>query len=544
MRITIDKRVRSLIVSIISVFLLFFAACGGAEEPTVTPPVIGQITPDGATVQPVVIEVDTPTPTELLPTNTPDVSSYPDLALTYSEIGIFGSPICLLPDTNLASGLTISISNGGGGNAGEFVVDIEGITERVDGLAAGESVQLFFDDISGGPFVVSIDSQNQVEESNEENNITTEQPPIPTLPAPCTPTPAPLGQPLNSINFEYVTDGLTRPVFLTHADDSRLFVVQQPGQIIIVDDADVLATPFLDIADRVNDQGNEQGLLGLAFHPDYGSNGRFFINYTHADGSTVVSEFRVTDDPYVADPASERQLLKIPQPYRNHNGGGVVFGPDGYLYIGMGDGGSQNDPENRAQDLQSLLGKILRIDVNQGDPYGIPADNPFVGNESARNEIWSLGWRNPWRFSFDPVTNDMFIGDVGQNVWEEISFQPADVGGLNYGWRIFEGSTCYLDDCNTPNLVPPIGEYDHSGGHCSITGGYIYRGSRHPDLYGNYIFSDFCSGQIWRLFQNLDGSWDQAEIGEIEINVASFGVDVDGEIYVLGLDGSVFRVTP
>jgi len=238
--------------------------------------------------------------------------------------------------------------------------------------------------------------------------------------------------------------------------------------------------------------------------------------------------------------------MKIGQPYPNHNGGQILFGPDGYLYIGMGDGGSQDDPQNLAQDRSSLLGAILRIDVDNGDPYGIPQDNPYVADESGRNEIWSIGWRNPWRISFDRATGDMFIADVGQNVWEEISFEAADSGGgQNYGWRIFEADVCYLDDCSTPNLVPPIAQYNHDGRHCSVTGGYIYRGESYPELYGNYFFADYCSGVMWRLFPNGSGSWDMAEVGRADFLVSSFGEDANGELYVVNQrGGAIYQLAP
>ena len=340
--------------------------------------------------------------------------------------------------------------------------------------------------------------------------------------------------------------GFIRPLFVTHAEDDRLFVVEQQGTIrIVTADGSVGSVPFLDITDRTNSSANEQGLLGLAFHPNYGANGRFFVNYTHADGGTVISEFSVTAELDIADPASERQIIKIAQPYRNHNGGMVAFGPDGYLYIGMGDGGSQNDPENRAQNLDSLLGKILRIDVDNGEPYAIPADNPFVNDPAARNEIWSVGWRNPWRFSFDSATGDMYIADVGQNEIEEISLNPAGVGGLNFGWRIFEGNNCYLDDCSTPNLEPAIAQYDHSGGHCSVTGGYMHRGAENAALYGNYFYADYCSSQVWRLFPNGDGSYNVTELDQLGFLVSSFGTDAAGEIYVVSQNGGeIYKIIP
>ncbi|MCA9981605.1 MAG: PQQ-dependent sugar dehydrogenase, partial [Anaerolineales bacterium] len=332
------------------------------------------------------------------------------------------------------------------------------------------------------------------------------------------------------------------------AGDERLFITQQHGVINIIQNGQVLPDPFLYIEQRVNSDGYEQGLLGLAFHPDYVNNGRFFVNYTRGDGATVIAEFAVDPaNPNRALPESERVLLTIAQPYRNHNGGQLKFGPDGYLYIGTGDGGSADDPPNNGQRTDTLLGKMLRIDVNNdnGDPYAIPADNPFVADSAVRDEIWATGLRNPWRFSFDRETGDLYIADVGQNMWEEINFQPAaSTGGENYGWRIFEASHCYLDDCSTPGLTPPIFEYNHEGGHCSVTGGYVYRGEAHPDLYGNYFLADYCSGQLWRMVQTENG-WNTAVINNVGFLVSSFGEDASGELYIIDQGaGAVYRLTP
>lgn len=377
-----------------------------------------------------------------------------------------------------------------------------------------------------------------------------EQPtPEPTAP-PATATAEPTAIPataVNQVNLQWVADGFTKPLGVTHAGDDRLFVIEQNGRIKILHEGNATAETFLNLESVVNSGGNEQGLLGLAFHPDYQNNGRFFLNYTHANGSTVIAEYLVSaDNPNQADATSERVLMMIGQPFSNHNGGQIAFGADGYLYIGMGDGGSQNDPQNVAQDKSSLLGAILRIDVDNGDPYGIPQDNPYVGDDNGRNEIWSIGWRNPWRISFDRLTGDMFIADVGQNEWEEISYEAAgSLGGQNYGWRIFEGDACYLDDCSTPNLTPPIAQYNHNEGHCSVTGGYMYRGSDHPALYGNYFFADYCSGAMWRIFPNSAGTWDMAEVARTGFLVSSFGEDAQGEVYVVDqIGGSVYKLTP
>ncbi len=265
----------------------------------------------------------------------------------------------------------------------------------------------------------------------------------------------------------------------------------------------MLPTPFLDISDRVESGSSERGLLSVAFHPDYAENGRFFVNYTNKDGDTVISRFQVTADPNVADAATETILLTIPQPFPNHNGGQLQFGPDGYLYVGMGDGGAAADPQGNGQNEGTLLGAMLRLDVDGVSAeanYAVPADNPFINSEG-RNEIWATGVRNPWRFSFDRLTGDLFIADVGQNIWEEVNFQPANSsGGENYGWDIMEGMHCFSDDaCDSSGTVLPIYDYQHENGRCSITGGYVYRGQQFPALTGNYFFGDYCTGEIWAL---------------------------------------------
>lgn len=377
-----------------------------------------------------------------------------------------------------------------------------------------------------------------------------EAPPTPT--AVPTNTPPPTATPLptlaGSVSFEQVLAGgsLARPTYLTHAGDERLFIVEQPGRIRIIAGGALLPAPFLDIANIVQDGANEQGLLSVAFHPDYAQNGRFFINYTRQDGATVIARYRVSDDPNVADPASEQILLTIAQPYNNHNGGQLKFGPDGLLYVGMGDGGSAGDPQQHGQNPATLLGSMLRLDVNYDEPpyYAIPASNPFAGSEDARGEAWAFGLRNPWRFSFDRLTGDLFIADVGQNAWEEINFQPASSsGGENYGWRCYEGTHEYnLAGCDGVEVVGPIFEYNHSQG-CSITGGYVYRGAAFPALSGNYFLTDYCSGIVWALAPQADGVWASAQVANTGRNVASFGEDVNGELYILGhADGAVLRL--
>ena len=365
----------------------------------------------------------------------------------------------------------------------------------------------------------------------------------PTQPSqPPTETPPPIGT--FEIDLQPVIEGgLTRPTYLTHAGDDRLFVVEQPGRIRIVKNGQLLDRPYLDITDKVTTNSNEQGLLSVAFHPDYANNGQFFVNYTRPkDGATVIERYAVSqDDPDRAAAQSGKVILVIAQPEPNHNGGLIKFGPDGYLYIGMGDGGSAGDPHGpigNGQDLTALLGKILRIDVTDQDTYAIPASNPFG------NEIWSYGWRNPWRFSFDRATNDLYIADVGQNVYEEVNFQPADSpGGENYGWRIMEGMHCFdpRQGCDQSGLVLPVAEYSHDEGGCSVTGGYVYRGLEYPALNGTYFFGDYCSGIIWSL-QREGEQWPMTKRLETGVRISSFGEDVNGEMYVIDHGGAVYQL--
>jgi glucose/arabinose dehydrogenase len=350
-----------------------------------------------------------------------------------------------------------------------------------------------------------------------------------------------------------IAGGLQRPTFLTHAFDDRLFVLEQVGRIRIIENDQLLPDAFLDISDRVGSTANEQGLLGLAFHPNYAipdapGQGQFYVNYTDRAGNTHISRFSVmADDPYRADPESEVDYLFVEQPYPNHNGGMLAFGPDGYLYVGSGDGGSAGDPLGNGQSLATLLGKVLRLDVDSvTDAYTIPPDNPFAGGASALPEIWAYGLRNPWRFSFDRVTGDLYIADVGQSRWEEANFQPGDsTGGENYGWSIMEGMHCYNSEtCDQNGLVLPIFEYDHAQGGCSVTGGYVYRGVLFPQMTGNYFVADYCSGIIWRLFP--EGERWLADIAlDSDLVIPSFGEDINGEVYALDFrTGGVYRLSP
>ncbi len=345
--------------------------------------------------------------------------------------------------------------------------------------------------------------------------------------------------PLESLTIKLVplANGFTKPTFVTHAGDgsNRLFVVEQAGRILTTKNGAVNPTPFLDIVSIVGSDANEQGLLSVAFHPNYRSNGYFFVDYTNKQGDTVIARYTVSDNPEAANPNSAKILLTIDQPYDNHNGGQLVFGPDGYLYIGMGDGGAGGDPHNNGQTLSTLLGKILRVEVDNGDPYGIPRDNPFINTGGAQPEIWSYGWRNPWRFSFDRTSGDMYIADVGQSQYEEVHVELADTpGGQNYGWRLMEGFHCFDPaDCDpaSQGLMLPVAEYDHTQG-CSITGGYVYRGQQYPALTGIYFYADYCSGNIWGLRREADGDWSQVQLLASGQTISSFGEDEAGEIYL------------
>lgn len=363
-----------------------------------------------------------------------------------------------------------------------------------------------------------------------------------------------------------IATGLSRPLFVTHApgDYDRIFIVEQwTGRVRLyhLDSATLDPVPFLDIDSLVIGSGNERGFLGLAFHPDYQNNRYFYVSYNDNSGTSVIARFTASSDPDSAIASSRLNILTQTQPYSNHNGGCIAFGPDGYLYIGFGDGGSGEDPQNYAQNINSLLGKMLRLDVDTMTPpnnYSIPADNPFVGVPGYREEIWAVGVRNPWRWSFDRLTGDLYIADVGQYDWEEVNVEPAgDAGGRNYGWRCLEGFSCTTwgqpaCNCNDPGFTPPVTSYSHNFG-CSISGGYVYRGCAIPELYGAYFYADYCSDQIWSFrWDGASGTSDSLEwttafdppIGTPG-SISSFGEDAFGELYICDLSGGeVFKVIP
>jgi len=356
-----------------------------------------------------------------------------------------------------------------------------------------------------------------------------------------------------TLALEVVRTDLNSPVFLCSApgDSSRLFILEQAGRLRMLINGEFDNHDLIDLTAKTNTV-SERGLLGMAWHPRFPHMPFVYLHYSSTEGDTIISRFTVDAEKWIADPESEKLLLQVKQPWPNHNGGMIAFGPkDGFLYIGLGDGGAANDPKDAAQNGQNLLGKILRIDVNQGDPYAIPEHNPFVGNDKFRDEIWAYGIRNPWRFCFDPKNGDLYIGDVGQNKWEELDWQSgSSKGGENYGWRIEEGSHDFLDSAYATDakLVQPIHEYGHAGGHCSVTGGYVYRGEQIPWLQGQYFYADFCSGAIGTLTVK-DGTLLKRTNRTKELTaerslttLVSFGVDADQEMYIVCQDGRIFRM--
>jgi glucose/arabinose dehydrogenase len=355
------------------------------------------------------------------------------------------------------------------------------------------------------------------------------------------------------VSLEPIISGLVEPTTIASAGDGRLFVAQRGGSIRVIEqNGQLLPLPYLDIEDRVGSAENwEQGLIGLAFHPDYGSNGLFYVNYTDSTGDSQIARFQVsTDDPNEADASTEVSVLAVEQPTVIHNGGQLAFGPDGYLYIGLGDGGWLSDPDNNAQNMELLLGKILRLAVSTSSAppyYSVPDDNPFAGLPDAAGEIWALGLRNPWRFSFDRLTGDMFIGDVGNFRQEEIDYEPSgSPGGANYGWRCYEGNLSHnLTDCGPPgDYAFPIHDYSHIPG-CAVTGGYVYRGSQYPLMDGYYLFTDLCSGEIWSLHRDSpDGQWQAIWRGGSVLWLSTFGEAADGELYVADYyGGTIYQLT-
>ncbi len=348
-----------------------------------------------------------------------------------------------------------------------------------------------------------------------------------------------------AVHLQLVVSGLSAPVDFQSARDGsgRFFIVEQGGTIRIIKGKKLLAAPFLDISSII-ESGGEKGLLGLAFHPDYKTNGRFFVNYTRRVNTqlqTVIAEYHVSaTNPNLADPASGKVLLPINQPFDNHNGGQIAFGPDGFLYIGMGDGGSGGDPQGNGQKLSTLLGKMLRIDINSGSPYAIPPDNPFVGVSGAKGEIWAYGFRNPWRFAFDKMTKRLFVGDVGQGAWEEVDIVTK---AGNFGWNIMEGKHCYPPGgtCDQTGLILPIAEYSHAEG-IAIIGGYVYRGAGIPALKGLYVFGDFGSGQLWTLQETQPGTWTRAPLLSAGFNISAFGRAGNNELYVLNYGGALYKL--
>lgn len=377
--------------------------------------------------------------------------------------------------------------------------------------------------------------------------------PAPTLAPTASPTaraesetPAPAA-PL-AIALRKVADGFVRPLHVTHGGDGsgRLYVVEQEGRVRVIENGVLRAAPFIDVRDRVSTAGNERGLLSIAFPPDFAASSApaVYVNYTGKSGATVVSRFPVDRARGSADPSREAVLLTIPQPYANHNGGLVTFGPDGMLYVGMGDGGSAGDPQNLAQNPESLLGKMLRIDVRSAGgskPYAIPPGNPPIeGREPT--EIWAIGLRNPWRFSFDRATGDLYIADVGQNAIEEVNFAPAaSTGGENYGWRLREGFEPYRGGADSARFTAPAHQYTHAEG-CSITGGFVYRGRALPGLAGAYVYGDYCSGRVWALRRSASGAWQNTVLLEAGVRISSFGDDEAGELYLVDHGGAVFKL--
>ena len=373
------------------------------------------------------------------------------------------------------------------------------------------------------------------------------------------------------LNAKFIAGDFKEPLYLKNYPGKldSLLILEQEGIIQLVYRNNKLPTPFLDISDRVHEPwypADEMGLLGLAFDPNFKDNGRFYVNYVNDNSETIISRFNIKGN--IGDPHSEEILISLKQPYPNHNGGFIEFGPDGYLYISIGDGGSTGDPDQRAQDLSNLFGTILRIDVNTTEKYLIPIDNPYINTSNSKKEIWHYGFRNVWRFSFDKLNGDMYIGDVGQNNWEEINFIKANSkGGGNFGWSILEGNHCYPEDnnkCDSQNTIKPLFEYPNDANYlktivgitqskmhgCSVTGGYVYRGVNKPELYGRYFFGDYCTGKVWSL-KNNNGTIDIIDhtlelldgMNKKQFYLSSFGQDENGELYIIDYTGDIYSIT-
>ncbi len=365
------------------------------------------------------------------------------------------------------------------------------------------------------------------------------------VPPPAAPPAAPV---YNTPNVELVevANGFAKPITIVgtgSSSDTRLFVVEQDGKIRYIKDGKPAA--FLDISSKVK-TGAEMGLLGLVFHPDLSAKPYFYINYIDKNQNTVIARYTLKSDGTV-DTGSEKMILRLAQPYPNHNGGGLAFGPDGYLYIGLGDGGKGGDPQHRAQNPNELLGKMLRIDVNSGDPYSSPTDNMFPDGKGGRAEIWAMGLRNPWRFSFDRKTGDLYIADVGQIEWEEVNFQPAGAKSAtqNYGWRCYEGSHDFkTSGCmNKSEYISPIIEYGHTEDRCSVTGGYVYRGTKFPALDGKYFYGDYCSGQLYYA-EKVSGAWKSTLAAETGLRITTFGQDNTGGLFLASYKtGAIYDIT-
>lgn len=354
-----------------------------------------------------------------------------------------------------------------------------------------------------------------------------------------------------AFQWSLVADGFDSPIGIVSANDGtgRLFAWEQSGKIWVIKDGEVSLDPFLDIgillpADVIKGGYTEQGLLGVAFHPQYTDNGLFFLHYSDVKGNTTIARYKVSSDPEKADSAGAQIVLSVNQPFPDHNGGQIAFGPDGYLYIGLGDGGNPDDPLRNGQNMDTLLGKILRLDIN-GTPYKVPEDNPFVNQSGAKPEIWASGLRNPWRFSFDRQSGDLYIGDVGQWDYEEVNFQPAGQGGQNYGWSAYQGMHPHIKQTipvDESSLTLPILEYAHTEG-CSVTGGYVYRGAALPAMNGIYLYGDYCNGRIWAAVHNSDGTWQNYLWMQTKFVISSFGQDDSGELYLTDYKGGIYQLT-